>query len=219
MDHKIAIGDKIKVNESIAWELEIDAIVFRDEFDYYLKKFETSKSGGMVFDKMLVFVFMMLQIYIEYFLHQNMRRIISLEFKETDKNKYNNWIKNERRYIPDKKSDKGKLFLFLEYYSLDSDPKATKAKEEIEAVFNELAKIRNELVHGHKMSISGNADSSLIEVSETMGYLAKDVLVKIIERVNNLGENWNKLLDIVFDKCKALKKIDDFKFDSLDYKK
>lgn len=217
MNHKITLEETINIHEEIAWELEMDAVIFRDEFNYYLEKFKKDKSGKMISDKILVFVFIMLQIYVEYFLHQNMRRVIKLEFENTKSNelKYKEWIelKNEKLSISKK------IPRFIQCFSLESDDKVIAIKKEIEIIFKEITDIRNLLVHGHKIYLAGNADSSHIEVSETRGYLDETVLIEIIEDVNNLGKNWNKLLDIVFDKCKALKKIDDFKFNNLDYKK
>lgn len=221
-NHKIKLKENIKISDLMAWEIEIDAIIFRDEFNYYLEKFKKDKSekilvlDKMFSDKILVFVFIILQIYVEYFLHQNMRRIISLEFKNIDELKYKKWIKNEYRHISDKKTNKGKLFIFLEYFLLDSNPEAITIKEEIESVFNEITQIRNLLVHGHKISLGGNVDGSY-EVSKTRGYLDGVVLMEIIENVNNLGKNWNKLLDLILDKCKTLERVDDFKFNSLNY--
>ena len=221
MIHKITLEETINIREEIAWELEMDAVIFRDEFNYYLEKFKKDKSEKifesekMISDKILVFVFIVLQIYVEYFLHQNMRRVVKLEFEHSERLKYEKWIKNEKLNI------KRKLSYFVKYFLLEKENEAILAKEEIEKIFKEITEIRNLLVHGHKISLAGNADSSHIEVSEARGYLDETVLIEIIEDVNNLGKNWNKLLDLVSSNCKALniKRIDDFKFDNLDYKK
>lgn len=209
MEHKIILKEKIKIKDSMAWELEVDAIIFRDEFNYYLEKFK--KDGS---EKTLVFVFIMLQIYVEYFLHQNMRRVISLEFKHNDKSKYEEWTKEESERFKVNK----KLSHFIQYFSLENNNEIIVVKEEIEIIFKEITDIRNLLVHGHKISLAGNTDSSDIEVSETRGYLDKDILIEVIANINQLGKNWNNLLDLILSECKALRKIDDFKFSNLDYK-
>ncbi|MDA2921787.1 hypothetical protein MYX07_00795 [Patescibacteria group bacterium AH-259-L07] len=208
--HKFILKDELKIDDSIVWELEIDAIIFRNEFDRYLMQFRKDKS-----EKTLVFVFIMLQIYLECFLHQNMRHIIGLEFKHRDELKYKKWIKNERLNIDDRKTEQGKLSLFIEYFSLENDPEVIVAKQVIERIFKKMTKIRNLLVHGHKISLAGNVDSSHIEVSEAGGYLNEDMLKEIFKDINQLGESWNKLLVSVLDKCRSLKKISDFKFDNL----
>ncbi|MCK4592840.1 hypothetical protein KAT63_05410 [Candidatus Parcubacteria bacterium] len=221
MDHKITLKENINIREEIAWELEMDAVIFRDEFNYYLEKFKKNKSekilesDKIISDKILVFVFIMLQIYVEYFLHQNMRRVVKFEFEHSNKSKYEEWIKNEKLNI------KRKLSYFVKYFLLEKESEAILAKEEIEKIFKEITEIRNLLVHGHKISLAGNADGSYIEVSEARGYLDEDVLIEIIKNINNLGKNWNKLLDLVSSNCKSLniKIIGDFKFDNLDYKK
>ena len=167
----------------------------------------------------------MLQIYVEYFLHQNMRRVVRFEFEHSNKLKYKEWAGNEYKYISDKRTkkgvNKGKVSLFLKCFLLDNSSEAITIKEEIELVFNEITKIRNLLVHGHKISLTGNSNSSDMKKSKTKEYLNEDVLIEIIKNINNLGKNWNKLLDLASSNCKALntKRIGDFKFDSLDYKK
>ena len=214
MDHKITLEETINIREEIAWELETDAVIFRNEFNYYLEKFKKDKS-----EHILIFVFIMLQIYVEYFLHQNMRRVVKLEFENTKSKelKYKKWIelKNEKLSIGKKISH------FIQCFSLESDDEVIDIIKEIEIIFKEITDIRNLLVHGHKIYLAGNADSSYIEVSEAKGYLDEDVLIEIIKNINNLGKNWNKLLDLASSNCKALntKRIGDFKFDSLDYKK
>lgn len=209
MKHKITLKEEIKMNDSVVWELEVDAIIFRDEFNYYLEKFKKDKS-----EKTLVFIFIILQIYVEYFLHQNMRRVISLEFKHSDKSKYKEWIKAKNEKLNISK----KLSHFIQYFLLENNNKVIAIKKEIETIFKEITDIRNLLVHGHKISLAGNVDSSYIEVSRTRGYLDKDVLIKVIANINQLGKNWNDLLDLILNECKALKRIDDFKFSNLDYK-
>ncbi|MEA2088744.1 MAG: hypothetical protein U9O55_02815 [Patescibacteria group bacterium] len=205
MDHKIILKENINICEETAWELETDAIIFRNEFNYYLKKFERDKS-----EHTLILIFIMLQIYIEYFLHQNMRHVIRLEFKRNNRSKYEEWIKNEKLNI------KRKLFYFVKYFLLEKKNEAILAKKEIEKIFKEITDIRNLLVHGHKISLAGSADSNHIEISKTKGYLTENILKLIIGKVNLLGKNWNKLLNLVLSNCKALKRIDDFKFDNLD---
>ena len=220
MDHKTTLKETINIREEITWELETDAVIFRNEFNYYLEKFKKDKS-----EHILIFVFIMLQIYVEYFLHQNMRRVIRFEFEHNNKSKYEEWIKNEFQYIPDKKIKggikKGKISIFIEYFLLNSNHEATMTKEQIESVFNEITKIRNLFVHGHKISLSGNADSSHVEISKAKGYLTENMLKLIIKNVNLLGKNWDRLLDLALSNCKSLniKVIGDFKFDNLDYKK
>lgn len=210
MDHKITLKEVVNIRKEIAWELETDAVVFRNEFNYYLEKFKKDKS-----EHTLIFVFIMLQIYVEYFLHQNMRRVVKFEFEHSDKSKYEEWIKNEELNI------KRKLSYFVKYFLLERENKASFAKEEIEKIFKEITDIRNLLVHGHKISLAGNADSSHIEISKAKGYLTKNILKLIIEKVNQLGKNWNGLLYLALNNCKSLsvKRIDDFKFNKLDYKK
>ena len=211
MNHKVTTEEIINIREEIAYELETDAIVFRNEFNYYLEKFKKDKS-----EHALIFVFIILQIYVEYFLHQNMRRVVRFEFEHSNKLKYEKWIdiKNEKLNI------NKKLSCFIQYFSLKNNDEVIVAKKKIREIFKEITGIRNLLVHGHKISLSRNADSSHIEISKIKGYLTENMLKFIIEDVNLLGKNWNKLLDLVCSNCKSLniKRIDDFKFDSLDYK-
>lgn len=195
--------ESVVAKDSFVWKLEVDAIIFRNELAHYMKRYLNDGS-----EKTLIFVFIMLQIYLESFLHQNMRRITTHEFKNSKEDKYKKWInpKFEKRYIEEK------LPIFLKNFSLGEDDNTRRLTEEILNSFGKISKIRNLLIHGHEVSISGNADSSNIEISEARGLLSKHTFKEVVDGVNLLGERWNKILEQVQSQCVALNSTEDYKF-------
>ena len=92
MDISINLHDSIGVSDHIKAETEIDAIIYRQEFERHWEEYLKSKS-----ESELILAFIFLQIYIEYFLHQNMRKIIELEFKPPRDAAHITWLSGEKR--------------------------------------------------------------------------------------------------------------------------
>lgn len=208
MEHKITVTETVKLKDNFTWELEVDAVVFRNEFEKYLHNSQTDNHA-------IIFAFIFLQIYIEYCLHQNMRRIIRLEFKNTDSQKYQDWIEHEGDFIEDKASVRpGKLSHFIKCFFDANNNVVLNLKSKIEKIFKDVTSIRNRLVHGHKISVSGNSMGNR-NISKTKALLTQGSLLNVIKNVNELGGIWNELLDSILSRCKALRSVNDFRFKNL----
>lgn len=212
MHRKNILKENMNVSESVAWELTTDAVIFRAQFEKYRNQYVAQSIEE---DHSIIFAFIFLQVYVEYFLHQNMRRVVTLEFRNTDQKKYQKWMDNERNFIEDKISRSGKLSMFVQFFFHNSLQKISTLKKSIENNFKEITDIRDLLVHGHDISISGNIDSSKIEVSHTRALLTPEELEETTGKANKLGECWNKLLEEIFDQSQSLGQVDDFKFEQL----
>lgn len=213
----IFIREKVGVKEGVGWKLEIGTSVFRKEFEYYLAKYNSTKE-----EKDLIFVFIMLQIYVENFLHNKIRKLVNFEFSY-DHNKKERWKKDcELKYISDltdKKTGKilrlGKLSSLINFWCLQENKKVGKHKNAIEEKFKKITKIRNALIHGHEIYTSGSSEDDLRVTSETKEYLTDKNLKEIIIEVNDLSKNWNKLLDIFLKNARAIKSINMLYFEEI----
>lgn len=180
-------------------ETEIVAIIYRNEFEKYYHNFKENKS-----ETDLIFCFILLQIYIECLLHQNMRKVIELEFMPPRNSIYINWIKKERRFIPQKIDDFPTLFF---------SPVPANIQEMIKFIkndFNEISTIRNLFAHGHQITSTYYTTGK--NLSKARKLLTKSQLEISIKNINQIGITWNKLLDEIIIKCKSLNTISDFKF-------
>jgi len=195
--------NNIIVDEYIRAELEKSAIIYRNEFEQYRLKY--LKSGN---DTELILAFILLQIYIECFLHQNMRKIISLEFKSLRESIFNNWINQEKRYIPQKLNSFTSLFFDVVPDNIQESVDIMKDR------FEKMSSIRNLLIHGYAISAWSDSEGKS-GLSHTKSFLTKNQLDKSIVEVNELGDSWNKLLDIILPKCQDLNRIDQFKFTNI----
>jgi len=94
MKHSININANIKISEYYKAETEVDADIYRQEFaHHYIEYLKTNNNSE------LIFTFILLQIYVECFLHQNMRRIVCFEFKPPRNKVCTTWTKNERKSV------------------------------------------------------------------------------------------------------------------------
>jgi hypothetical protein len=186
---------------NIGWESEIGEIIFRNEFAKYLKEYERHQSKHQ-----LIFAFIFLQIYVESFLHHNMRRIIRHEYGIRAPKAIDDWKKSEKRKLHTK------LKSFAEYFFTQND------RPDIQAMiidpYQKIANIRHKFVHGHSISQRSD-DQGNVEESEAMEALNFDNLSQAIETANQIGHAWNALLDQLSPKCRALCNVDSFKFQPL----
>lgn len=206
MAQYINVSDQINISEYINAKFEIDAVIYRDEFFYNYKEY--LKTG---LKSKLIFSFIFLQIYIECFLHQNMRRIIELEFKNNKKDIYLEWIKKEKNPIEFKMEDFVKIF-----FSLQDD--IENLKKIIKDEFKKIKDIRNMFVHGHEVATWSDSSGDSGE-TDPHSFLNVAQLNKSIDEVNMLGNTWNSLLKNILHQCVALKKIEDFKFKKIENEK
>ncbi len=197
------MSEEIKILDTCQTELELDAIIFRIEF---IKRFQNYQENQS--EENVIFCFIFLQIYLECFLHQNMRTIVALEFLGDREAITKTWNKRERRYVPEK------LDNFLCLFSLSSSQSATNNTEIIKDGLQTITKIRNTLLHGHKIATWTNSRGEQ-GISDARLMLTPDNVDLVRDVVNNTGKAWNNLLDEVFGSCKALRKINDFKFQSV----
>ena len=199
MDHVLNFSEHVGVSEYHRITKEIDAVTYRNEF----LKFRTGylESHGQT---ELIFSFIVLQIYIECFLHQNMRRIVGLEFKPPRQVILNEWIKQERRYVPQK----------LEHFINLFEPPPSESLHLVEGIkdrFKNISDIRNLLAHGHEISEWSDSEERTGK-TEALAILTKSQFAQTEKEINELGLMWNELLDHVAPRCKALNRVDDFKF-------
>jgi hypothetical protein len=191
MDHALHLSEHVGVSEYHCATREVDAVIYRNEF----LKFRQSE---------LIFSFIVLQIYIECFLHQNMRRIVELEFKPPRKVIFDEWITKERRYVPQK------LEHFINLFDLPPS-ESLYLVEGIKDRFKNISDIRNLLAHGHEISEWSDSEERASK-TEALAILTKSQFAQTEKEINELGLMWNELLDHVQPRCKALNRMDDFKF-------
>lgn len=198
----VKLDETVTISESHREELELDAIIYRNEFEKYRQAYLVKNN-----ESDLIFSFIFLQIYIECFLHQNMRRIIGLEFKHAQNHLDRRWLKQEKRFIPDKINNFHSLFL------APLSPKVLEDTEEIEVLFKAITSPRNEFAHGHKVAswFDSNGGKGNTKAKEL---LTRKKLHELVKHANSLGELWNNLLDAIFPRCVALQQIQDFKFEN-----
>lgn len=195
--------ENISVSEYIKSEIEVSAIIYRKEFERHRSEYLKTKT-----ESELIFTFILLQIYIECFLHQNMRRVVELEFKPPRDDICTNWLAGERRHVPTKINNFATLFF---------SPVQAHIQQLLDTIkdrFGKISRIRNQFVHGHKVAAwsdsKGNAGST-----PAKSLLSDAQLTKSITEINELGLAWNDLLDAILSQCKALERIDNFKFSSI----
>jgi hypothetical protein len=203
MDLNIGLNEKIGISEYIKAEMEIDAIIYRQEFEQHRTEYLRMKA-----EQDLIIAFIFLQIYIECFLHQNMRTIVELELKPPRDNVCFEWLSREKRYVPAKIDNF--TFLFFSQESINIH----KLVDCIKNRFCRLSDTRNQFVHGHKVSSWSDSDGNLGS-TPTKLLLTEIQLAQSIMEVNELGLAWNGLLDLILPQCKALKRVNDFKLPNL----
>lgn len=203
MDIFINMRESINISDYLKIETEVDTIIYRQEFERHRSEYLKTKTKPE-----LIFTFILLQIYIECFLHQNMRRIVGFEFKPPRDGIYTAWLEDEEKYIP------AKIDNFATLFFSSAPNHIQQLIDTIKDRFGKISHIRNQFVHGHKVAAwsdsEGNAGSTLAKS------LLSDVqLTQSITEVNELGLAWNDLLDAVLPQCRALKRIDDYKFSNI----
>lgn len=203
MHYSIDLEETVKVSDSASVVTEIDAIIYRLEFEKYRETYLKSK-----LDHELIFCFIFLQIYIECFLHQNMRRVTEMEFKSPRDEIATSWFEGEKRKIPTKVDSF--TTNFFPVVSTDVAQFTTLIKER----FQNIADIRNRLVHGHKIATWFDSDGDS-GISEARSFLTENRLNQSIAEVNELGLAWNDLLRRALPQCKALRRVDDFMFSNI----
>lgn len=195
--------EDIKISEHIRIETALDASIYLEEFVRHRIKYFQSKA-----DSELVFTFIFLQIYIECFLHQNMRRIIDFEFKPPRNNIQLQWANAETLNIREKVDN------FITLFFAPVPQQVQSVGGIIKNHFKQINDMRNLFAHGHKVATwsdsDGNSGSSTAKLLLTEAQLAQSVF-----KVNELGVAWNALLDAVLLQCKALRGVEDFKFPTL----
>jgi len=197
------LQENINISEYVYTEIELGAVIYRREFEKYHQEYLKSKSGSE-----LIFSFIFLQIYVECFLHQNMRKIVELEFKPPRDGIYTKWLQGEHRYVPVKIEEFATLF-FL------SVP--TNIKRLIDCIkdrFENISDIRNQFVHGHKIATWSDSRGNSGITPARSALIEKHLSQSIID-VNELGVAWNNLLDDSLLQCKALRHVESFKFSNL----
>ncbi|MEA2113255.1 MAG: hypothetical protein U9P63_01175 [Patescibacteria group bacterium] len=194
------LHENISVSDYVKAETEMDAVIYRQQFEKYRRNYLKTKSKSE-----LIFCFIFLQIYIECFLHQNMRRIIELEFKPPRDNVCTSWLKKEHQFIPKKIDD------FTATFFSSVQPNIQKFVDCIKYSFTNVGNIRNLLAHGHKVSSWSDSNGNS-GTSPTPSFLTESQLNQSVSEVNKLGVAWNDLLDNILPQCKALRRVDDFKF-------
>ncbi|MDP2709402.1 MAG: hypothetical protein Q8O93_05185 [bacterium] len=203
MDYSINLHEIVSVSDYTKAESEIDAVIYRQEFERHRTEYLKSKT-----ESELIFTFIFLQIYMECFLHQNMRRIVTMEFKPPRNAILTTWLTGEKRYVPEKMDNFINLFF---------SPVPTPIQQMADIIKDRLgniSSIRNQFAHGHKVSAwsdsEGNSGSTPAKL-----ILTETQLMQSVAEINELGKAWNDLLDIIMPQCKALKRMDDFKFRSI----
>ncbi|MBU1164632.1 hypothetical protein KKA15_03655 [Patescibacteria group bacterium] len=200
MKHFVKLKATIRISEYFKAETEVDAVIYRREFERYYKEYLKTKDSTK-----LIFTFILLQIYVECFLHQNMRRIICMEFKPPSDGICTTWLEGEKKSVKDKINNFVSLFPGL----VPTDTQ--QLVDIIEDGFKNLSDIRNLFVHGHKVAEWSDSKKAK-ESSPAKQFLTATQIKKIIAEINALGGAWDKLLDYILPQCKALTRIDNFKF-------
>lgn len=201
------IRENIEVIDFYRAETELDAVIYRLEFEKSWKIFQDSQS-----EERLVFCFLFLQIYIECFLHQNMRRVVELEFKPPRDQVCDAWLKGERRHIPQK------IEAFVSTFfspggttKIETWNEIQQLVEIIKSKFKRISNTRNLFAHGHKISEWSDSNGGSGK-SQARSLLTENQLNKTIREINEIGEAWNQLLEIIIVQCKALRQVGSFKF-------
>jgi hypothetical protein len=200
MDYSINLHETVKVSDFVKAETEIDAIIYRQEFEKYRQAYLKDKS-----DHDLIFCFIFLQVYIECFLHQNMRRVTEMEFKPPRDHILTAWLNGERRKVPQKIDD----FTANFFSPIPAD--VQHLTDLIKDRFGNISSIRNLFAHGHKVASWSDSDGNS-GISPARSLLTESQLNQSIDEVNELGSAWSDLLDKILLQCKALRRVDDFKF-------
>ena len=201
MDYKLHLNEHVGVSAQVRAETELVAVIYRSEYVKFRSSYLIDRN-----DADLIFTFIFLQIYVECFLHQNMRKIIELEFKPPRLAVYENWMKHEKRGIPEKVACLVELFQ-LPLGTLD-------LIKRIKSEFQNISKPRNKFAHGWKISSwHDSLGSSGFSQAKSLITLAK--LQQTEASVDALAADWNQLLDQIQPQCKALRRLTDFKLQSL----
>jgi hypothetical protein len=200
MNYSINLFETIKVSEGIKTEMEIDAAIYRQEFERHRMEYLKSKD-----ESELIFTFIFLQIYIECFFHQNMRKIIELEFKPPRDNVCVGWLAEEKRYVPTKIDNFVTIFLTPVSNSVQCNVDVIKDR------FSKISSLRNLFAHGHKVAIWSDSDGNSNATPAKLS-LSESQLIQSVTETNDLGLAWNNLLDFVLPQCKVLQRVDSFKF-------
>lgn len=200
MIKKLSFKETVHMQDSVSLRLQMDAVIYRNEYEKYKKEYLEDNS-----EQKLIFAFIFLQIYLECFLHQNMRDIVALEFQYRDKQLYNEWLKKEEKMFI-----KDKLLFFTSLFYVKNNEIITLEKNILEN-FGHITSIRNKLMHGYPLTedISGNERKK----SKTKALLSKSNLTQSIEIANNLSNGWNALLEVIYKKFIALKTIKEFRLE------
>lgn len=202
MDYSLNLHETIGISDKYRIETELDAVIYRQRFEKFRSEYQRSHQ-----EETLIFVFIILQVYVECFLHQNMRRIVELEFKSTKTSIFNKWVKQERRKVLEK------LDKFAELFNLSSIENS-QLLDDIKKRFSSLSHVRNQFVHGHKIAAWSDSEGNS-GVTSTRMLLSDAQLIQMEKEINELGAMWNDLLDQVQSQCKALKRIDSFRFQNI----
>jgi len=204
-DLSINIHDSVKITDikpHIRVEANIGALIYKEQFEKHKAKYLASKREAE-----LIFTFLFLQIYVECFLHQNMREILQFEFKPPQDNVYTDWI----TYDNEKRSVQIKLGSFASIFFNPISPNIQPLIDFIIDRFVKITDIRNLFAHGHKIAHWSDSQTGS-GVTKARSFLTEIQLDQSIAEINELGDAWNLLADEIFKKCQKLKKIDDFKF-------
>ncbi len=196
---KFLVHESLTITDNLRAELEIDAIIYRNEFDKYYSQYIKSEEN-----KDLIFTYIFLQIYLECFLHQNMRRIIGLEFKTANSDTYKEWMSGEGRLI----RDKIKPFI-ANFYNPVPSPINLKANELLKS-FAIINRIRNKFLHGHKVSEWMDTELGAGK-TEAKQMLEFKYFIEVLYNMNTLINAWNHLLSEIQEKCVILRSTNDFK--------
>lgn len=196
---KIGLTDVIQIQENIKITTELSSIIYLNEFLKYKGAYERDGKN-----EKLIFTLIFLQIYIECFLHQNMRQIMGMEFEFKNPDLFKKWdSKEEEMYVGEKVN-------FFTHFFFSKEEKV-ESLDLIKNSLREIGYIRNKIVHGYKLRrvvVNGTT-----EKSETLSLLSKESLREYLQSANTLGNAWNTLLDEVGKKCKALRGVGSFKFE------
>ncbi len=196
MNKSINKDEGINVSDFNRTETEIDAIIYKNEFGKYYQNFQKSKS-----EIDIIFCFIFLQIYIECFLHQNMRRIVEMKFKPSSHTVCVTWLKRERWSISKKIENFPTLFFSPVPLDIQRLTKSIKNN------FKNIGDIRNLFVHGHKVARwSDSSGGAGLTKARTL--LTESQLTQTINGINQIGTAWDDLLDKIIT-------INDFKFPSI----
>jgi len=209
MNHAIKLEPgnyDVKIPAFLNMEIETDAIIYRSEFNRNYEEYKKTETNNV-----LIFSFIFLQIYIECFLHQKMRTIIDLEFKNSNPSIKASWFdeKNERHHIEKKVPDFCRIFFNPENVKIDAFTKI------IIDEFKIVSNIRNDFIHGHKVSDWSNSNGDH-DISRAKSYLTKEKIHEIIGRVNKIGSAWNGLFHEIKPNLKSFKQFDRVAFNEIE---